>query len=152
MGFDFNFRTVEDRRDRLKLIDFLALQDLGYPRYDEWVQRVDAGIEFGWKTGIIALSQGRVVGDLIYQAHKKMPRVRELKNLRIDPAFENRYFGKFMLRQAEIGLGNDFDLILCDARADQLEVIRFMVSCRYKVVAKLNLYDDNLDVVLAKSA
>lgn len=153
MNFNFSFRTAEETRDLKKIIDFLAKQDLGYPGYDEWVQRAEAELRMGWKTGILALSEGRVVGDLIYQAHKTMPRVRELKNLRVHPEVRDRYFARFMLRQAELGLGTEFDLILCDARETQVEPIRFLASCGYRQIAKLNLYDEHsLDVVMAKAA
>lgn len=153
MNFNYSFRTVEDRRDLRKLVDFLANQDLGYPKYDEWVQRTEFELISGWKTGILALNGGKVVGDLVYQQHKEMSRVREIKNLRICPEIKGRYFARFMLKQAELGLGQDFDLIICDARENQVEPIRFMLDSGYKRVAKLNLYEDHsLDVVMTKVA
>lgn len=153
MRFDYSFRTAEDLRDVRRLIDFLANQDLGYPRYDEWVQKAEAELFSGWKTGIMALNGGVVVGDLVFQQHKQLSRVREIKNLRVDPRVSDRYFARFMLKQAEVGLGRDFDLVMVDARKDQSGVRRFFRQSGYSEVAVLNLYDNSsLDVVLTKEA
>lgn len=153
MGFDFRFRTVEGTRDVRGLVDFLIKQNLDYPRYDEWVQRAEAELVSGWKTGILALSDGRIVGNLIYQKHKELSRVRELKNMRIHSDLRGRYFARFMLRQAELGLGIDFDLILCDVRESQREIIDFMTIAGYKKIGLVNLYEEhNREVVMAKAA
>lgn len=150
MGFDYTFRTAENTRDIRRGFDFLAKQDLGYPRYNEWLQRIEPEFFSGWKILIMALSESVVVGDLVVQPHKKLERVREIKNLRTHHEFRDRYFARFMLRQAERGLGKDFDLIMADAREDQIGVRRFFRQAGYREVAVVNLYDSIPDVVLVK--
>ena len=67
-GFNFQFRHPDSVSDIHKVIDFLAKQPLGYPKYNEWVQRTEAelpnktlwlvlliaGLVFGFG-GIVAL-------------------------------------------------------------------------------------------------
>ena len=151
--FNYTFRTAESSKDIRALRDFIANQNLDYPRYDEWVQRAEHELIIGYKTGIMALSESRIVGNLIFQEDKKLAKVREIKNMRCLEGFRNKYFARFMLRQAETGLGKEFDIILGDIRAEQIEIINFMVSCGYKTIAKVSRYDsDHRDVILAKFA
>ena len=54
-----------------------------------------------------------------------------------------------MLKQLEFIPG--FTGIICDVRADQRNIVEFMVRCGYIVTAIRPLYDsDTLDVVLMK--
>lgn len=41
MAFDFAFKFVQTTREIRKTIDYLTKQDLGYPFYDNWVQKVE---------------------------------------------------------------------------------------------------------------
>lgn len=152
MKFNFNFRTIESMDDLRRGIDFLSKQDLSYPNYNLWVEKAEAELVSGVKTGILAFSEGIVVGDLIYQAHKEFPRVRELKNLRVHPNLRDRYFANFMLKQAEMDLGVDFDSLMIDARENNFQMINFLESAGYNKFEFVNLYENNLrDVVLTKS-
>ncbi len=49
MPFHFHFRDIQERADLKELIDFLAFQDLGYPRYEEWVQRAEHELDIGYQ-------------------------------------------------------------------------------------------------------
>jgi len=152
MGFNFNFRTVDGNKDLELLVDFMIKQHLKYPHYDDWVQRAEHEIRQGRKTAILAYSDGILAGDLIYQPHKQLPRVRELKNLRIHPALRRRYFAHFMLKQAEAENRQDYDAIICDARSDQKEMINLMSLMGYSPVISVPLYEGNVnDVVMIKT-
>ena len=150
MPFRFTFGTVGSTTELRQTIDFLAKQGLGYKNYDRWVQKTESEIDLGVKTAIIALSEGRIVGDLIFQNHKNLPRTLELKNLRTD--LKGRYFSRFMLKQAESERGN-CELIMCDVREDNKEIISFMLSSGYAPLAKgINLYDrQSRDIVFIKT-
>ncbi len=50
---------------------------------------------------MMSFSEGILVGDLIYQLHKEISNLLELKNIRIHPSIRNRYFAFFMLKQIE---------------------------------------------------
>ncbi len=151
MGFHFNFRSLESTQDLKDLIDFLAAQDLGYPKYDEWVQRTESELIEGHKNSIIAFSESNLVGNVVYQRHKNLPSILELKNIRIHPELRQRYFAKFMLRQVEAENEGKYDAIMVDARQDQKEVIRFLGSCNYSQTLTIPLYDSNVpDIIMTK--
>jgi len=153
MTFDFSFRTAESRRDRDLLFGYIDGQDLGYPNYHDWTHRTYFELEIGYKTGIIAKSNSVVVGDLIFQPDKTHKRVRELKNMRIHPDLRGRGFARFMLAQAERGLGEDFDMLLCDVPETETSTILFMEACGYKRIARIPIYsDDRREVVMVKAA
>ena len=152
MGFDFQFRTLGSQTDLKGLVDFLAKQDLSYPRYDQWVQKTEGELGSGSKTPIIAYSNGHIVGDLIYQPHKELPRVRELKNLRIHPEVRRRDFAHFMLRQAECEGNDAFDLIVCDARKKEQSVVNLLLFSGYTPIGSKPLYDQHSeDIIFVKT-
>ena len=155
MSFNFAFRTVETRKDLLRLLDFLRVQDLNYPKYQDWVSRTEAELNMGWKTGVIALDCNQVLGDIIWQPHKELKGVREIKNLRIHPSVRERYFARFLMKQAEAEGRNHHELML-DLREDHPEkrpLVNMLVSMGYRKLCAVNLYDPNIkDIVMVKKA
>ena len=152
MPINFTFRSVEGRRETTQLIDFLSKQSLGYPNYDEWVQRAEYEVLEGQKKAILAKSNGHIVGDIIWQQHKTLPGTRELKNLRVHPEFRNRYFASFLLRQAEVEELGTYDKLRVDAREDQEEMIRLMLKNGYFIEGTENLYEPGKrEIILSKS-
>ncbi len=137
----FEFTDIQSRNELSQLIDFLHKQNLNYPNYETWVQRTESEIDSGYKKTILAFSDKIIVGDLIYQQHKTSPGFLELKNMRVHPAFNNRYFARFMLRQAEAENQN-YDAIICDAPSEFPEIVRFMESCGYFPILSKPLYDN----------
>lgn len=134
-----------------RLTNFLISQDLGYPNYDEWIQRAEAEVESGWKTAVLAFYEGHLIGDLISQPHKEIPGFLELKNMRVHPDFRGRYFAKFMLRQAELDFGAGKDAIICDVPADQPNIIEFMQTCGYSPILITPLYSaSRKDIIMLK--
>jgi len=153
MHLNFQFKTPESSSDIRNLIDFLALQPLTYPDYAKWVQKAEAELFAEQKQAIMALSDNRLVGDIVFQQHKQLPRVRELRNLRVHPVLRGRYFGSFLLKQAEQGLGKDFDLIMCDARSDQHNMTALLLRSGYTPITTVNLYDNTYqDTIFTKAA
>ena len=151
-GFNFQFRHPDSVSDIGRVIDFLAKQPLGYPNYDAWVQKTEAELQAGYKQAIMALSDNCLVGDLAYQPHKQIPRVREIKNLRVHPELRRRDFAHFMIRQAEEHRKEDFDAIIIDSRTDNPSMIQFLTFCGYVPIAQTPLYDSTCpDVVMIKS-
>jgi len=150
-GFNFRFRLIESMLDVSLAIDFLSKQDLRYPHYDDWVQRTEHEIKAGYKQAILAFSGHHLVGDLVYQPHKELSRVREAKNMRIHPQLRRRDFAHFMLRQVEEQDKEEFDAIMMDVRTDNQGPINFLTFCGYTPIAQVNLYDRNCqDVIMVK--
>lgn len=146
----FEFTDIQSRNELSQLINFLHKQNLNYPDYDDWIQRTESEIDLGYKNTILAFSDKRIVGDLVYQQHKTNPRFLELKNMRVLPELKNRYFARFMLKQAEAKNPN-YDAIICDVPSEFPEIISFMESCGYFPILQKPLYDNNQpEVVMIK--
>lgn len=148
MGFDFNFRLAEDIKDRDKLARFLLKQPLGYPQYEDWVERARQDLERGWKSSVLAFSNGMLVGDLVFQPHKDFPRIRELKNVRVHPKLQGRYFAQFMIRQAEREDLGTFEAIMCDSRSDQTYIRNTLRFCGYEELFRIPLYDTHVEDIV----
>ena len=148
MPIDFAFRTI-DERNLDSATRFIASQNLGYPNYDAWIEKARSELSFGIKHGIAAYSNGVFVGDVIFQRHKQIAGILEMKNIRIDERLWGRNFASFMLRQAESELPNA--AIIVDARANQTDMISFLTKQGYNPVVQIPLYDpNNQDVVMVK--
>jgi len=152
-NFNYEFYTPATSRDLRAGIDFLAAQDLSYPGYrDVWVPKAEHECISGWKTMILARTHGIVIGDVVFQPHKQLPRVREIKNLRIHPNFRDRFFAAFLLKQAEKEQSNDYDAIVADARENQPGIVNFFLRQGYRVIAVQSLYEKGRqEVILAKA-
>ena len=156
MSFNFQFRSVEDGKDIERLVNFLMVQDINYPNYQDWVEKARAEIIMGWKSGVIAVSNGIILGDVIWQPHKELPRIREIKNMRVHISVRKRYFARFLMKQAEAEGRKDYDLLMCDLREDHPEkkpLIRMLTSMAYRELYAVNLYDPGVkDIVMIKKA
>lgn len=152
MAFNFEFRTLQDRRDLTRFIGFAGTQTLNYPAYEKWLERVEAEILAGSKTAALVLSDRIVVGDIVWQMHKELSGTREIKNLRLHPAVRGQYFSKVLLRQAERPHGEKFNSLILDYREDHpdlADIKRTLVSMNYRIIATVNLYDPNVRDVVA---
>jgi|GEM_PF-1720481 len=149
---NITFRTIADPLDLRRLREFLHKQALGYPDYEAWVETVCIpDIDNGWKSAIVAYSDGRLVGNAIYQQHKQLPNTREFKNLRVLPGHRQRDLGHFLLRQVEEEEKGTFERIICDVNADQERILGFMLKCGYRELCRAPLYaTSEIDVILVK--
>lgn len=148
MSFDYRFRCVEDAKDRNRLAKFLEAQNLSYPNYNDWVERAIVDLDRGYKSSIIALSNEVLVGDCVFQQHKQFPRIREVKNMRVHLNLRGRYFGVFMLKQAEAENYGEYDAIIADVRSNQPEIIEMARFCGYTELARIPLYESHLEEVV----
>ena len=147
---DFHFHSVGDMRELLSLRDYIIKQGLRYPQYRRWVEEACIpDIEHGWKNAILVTSEGRTVGNIIYQPHKQLPRTREVKNMRIHESARRRDVAHFLMRQVEEEDKGTFNQILLDAQ--ELATIEFLQFCGYRPIARIPLYSpDTIDTVMVK--
>lgn len=151
MVFDYSFHSVQSSREIKTVVDFIAAQDLNYPGYKEWVQRAEAELFSGNKSAALAYSNGVLVGNVIWQPHKRLNRVGEIKNLRILPEARGRGLARFLLKQVECEGVQGVDAIVSDARASQRDVIDFFVENGYSILGDKSLYElDKKEVVVVK--
>jgi len=148
MGFDFNFRSLQDEGDVRELETFLRLQSLGYPGYQDWVTRTGEELLRGYKTAILFFSARTLVGDLIFQRHKDFKRVREVKNCRVHPSLRDRYCGAFMFKQVEEIDKNSYDAIILDVRSNKPGLINTVKSLGYEELTRVTLYEEEVEEVV----
>jgi ribosomal protein S18 acetylase RimI-like enzyme len=151
---EFIFRDIGSTSDINTLIDFMSQQPLGYPNYDAWLQRSEPEFHMGYKQAILAFSDLKLIGDLVFQPDKYLPKTLEIKNLRIHPNLRRRDFGHFMLRQLEEIAKKEkrYNVIRVDTRSSQKDIIRLLKFTNYRELARAPLYDSNEeDVILTKS-
>jgi GNAT superfamily N-acetyltransferase len=146
------FRQPDSYSDIRLLRDFLTRQNLGYPNYDDWVFRATEEIDQGYKQTVLAFDDGKLVGDVIFQPHKEVSGLREIKNLRVDEESRFRKFGSFLLRQAEFIDHDQYDWLIADFREEQKAVERLLMSEGYIKHQIQCLYDDHLDIVAMKQS
>lgn len=150
---EFNFRSIDSTSDIYTLIDFMKQQPLNYPNYDSWLQRSEHEFHMAYKQAILAFSDKKLVGDLVYQPDKSLPKILEIKNLRIHPKLRKRDFGHFMLRQVEeiAKIAKKYNAIRIDTRTSQTNLIQLLKFTDYKELARAPLYDSNEeDVIFTK--
>ncbi len=152
MVFEFLFRQIDSSRDIRELIDFMARQPLSYKEYDAWLQRSEPELHAAYKQAVLAFSDRRLVGNAVYQMHKQLPGVLEIKNLRVDERVRRRDFGHFILKQVEQEARKaGYDLIMIDARASQRDVLSLLLFSGFHELARASLYDSNeQDVIMTR--
>ena len=152
MSVDLLFRSLSTEKELGKLLEFLSRQSLGYPGYQDWVMRSEHEINAGYKKAILGLSREKLVANVIYQSHKQIGRIREIKNLRVAPEARNMGIGRFLLRQAETEDRGEYDVVLCDVRSEQKDVISMLALSGYASIGQRPIYDSgHEDMVLVKS-
>lgn len=148
MPIDFTFRTIGPR-NLDSSFKFIKEQDLGYPNYDRWTEKTKYEIMSGTKQGYALYYYGSITGDAIFQPHKQIEGLIEIKNVRIHPKLRQRRCASFMLKQIEFEM--PWEAIIVDARASQIDIINLMVSQGYLPIAKTFIYDPhNQDIILIK--
>ena len=125
-----------------------------YPDFLDWAERSHRALVQGSKRAVIALTSGDVAGVIIYQRHKQHRDALELKNLTVRPDLHGRHIASFLLRNAEIEGAREFNsrLVVCDAKAKNFAICRFLLSHHYTIAARRDLYtlDSGVDLVYHK--
>lgn len=149
---NFEIRTLGDQRELALLLYFMGSQPLHYPDYMGWLNgpcRTD--LDSGYKRAYVAWSDGRVVGDVIAQPHKELPRTLELKNLRIDLDFRRRALAFFLMKQPEADARGQFEQILCDSDSTQVDIHHLLAFAGFRLLGKQHLYSSSrLDYMFVK--
>ena len=153
---DFWIKPLTNR-DLKPLQAFLLGQNLGYSNYETWVKTVCIPeVDFNYKKGLIVYTNRVVVGDIVFQPDKQLPKSLEIKNLRIHRNLRRRDLAHFLMKQAEVYARlNEFEQLTCDFRAEKeysKNIKDLLFLCGYHLLAEaINLYDDGcLDCVMIK--
>ena len=152
MNVNFTIRQIDDLKDLRLLRAWLHTQNLNYPFYDDWIDSTCIPeIEKNYKTAIIALNDGKIVGDFIWQSHKELPRTIEGKNMRIHPDVRERGLAYFLFKQCEAESKGHFDIMMVDIPEDQQNVKLFLFRYGFRILYHAPLYSNGrLETVMVK--
>jgi len=153
MGVNYLFRDVGSVEDLNRLRDHLLIQPLHYPEYEKWViDRCIPELESGFKKVILGFYYDNLIGDIIFQEHKQLPRTCELKNMRINPNFRDKDIGHFLIRQAEeeAKRSGKFDRVILDIDSEETGIKKFLMFCNYNILFQAPLYGKRLDIIMGK--
>ena len=129
--------TIQDEKDLSLLLNFMKKQPQYYPNYKDWLfGKCKERIESGRYIPIIAISKGKVIGDAIFQ-YLDTQNI-EIKNFRIDPKYQNRDLGHFLLKQVETETKKAS--MNLDVSIDNFQGIEFFIQNGFKILKKENLY------------
>ena len=151
---EFTFRNIDSTSEIYTLIDFMKQHPLNYPNHNEWIQRCESEFHLQYKQAILAFSDKKLVGDLVYQPDKSLPKTLEIKNFRIHLKLRRRDFGHFMLKQVEeiAKATKKYKIIKVDTQTSQTDIIQLLTFTGYKELARATLYDsDKEDIIFTKS-
>ncbi len=144
---DFRFTTEDSVRRADEIVDYLRgprlwIPRADYPDFDEWLTRSHSQLKREEKRAVVALSCGRVSGAVLYQRHRSLSDVLELKNITVRPDLRGRHFAAFMLRNAEMEGVRDFgcSVSVIDAKSGNLGVRRLLLREGYRPLTITDLY------------
>jgi GNAT superfamily N-acetyltransferase len=149
----FEFKEVGDQRDLQELRVFVHAHELWYPQYHDWVDEVCIPeIDMGYKTGVLGWKDGEVVGNIIFQPHKQLTDILELKNIRISPNARKRGIGYFLMRQMECAARDSgFSECIGDTDKRSKDMLGLAQYMGYSLMHSRSIYDpNNEDVVFLK--
>lgn len=144
---EFLFTTEQTLSRADEVVDYLRGPRLwvprtDYPDFDAWLSRVHRQLKTESKRAVLALSLGQLVGVVLYQPHRDLKSVLEIKNISIRPDARGRHVASFLLRNAEIEGKRDFgcSLAVVDAKARNSAIGAFLAHGGYSSLSCRDLY------------
>jgi len=156
---EFVFTTEQTIQRADEITSYLRGPRLGipredYPDFDNWLEKAHRQLKSEEKRAIVALAQGQIVGAILYQQHRSVLGMLELKTIAIRPDQRGRFIASFLLRNAEIEGMRDYatDRIWVDAKQSNQAMRKFLLSNGYRVDRTMDLYrqGSGADVVYQK--
>ncbi len=147
-----SIKLITDPIEINRLYDFIKRFPLDYPNYDGWVEQCYEELRLGTKRAFICELEGVVIGDLIFQRHKKESSILEIKNLRVESQYRRRKIASRFLRDVEEFARNngDYKRLIIDTHIDNLPVIKTLEKSGFKVESKERLYGQKEEAILIK--
>jgi len=148
---DISFKLGE-RKHTDVLFKFFSQSPLNYKGFNIWLPRAIEEYHYEIKRAILGFYEDILVSALMFQDCKHIKGLTELKIARTIEEFSNRLFLSFETRQVEALAKEEKNLgMICDVRANRLDVLNLYKSMGYREVARTDLYNEGYeDVVLMK--
>jgi ribosomal protein S18 acetylase RimI-like enzyme len=136
--FPLTIIQVQDEKELFLLTEFMKTQPQYYPNYLDWVYgKCKTRIEEDRYKTLVPIFNGKAIGDIIYQNIGKYN--IEIKNFRIDPKYQNKDLGHFLLNQ----IFNKKKNILLDVSTNNFKGVEFFIHNGFKITRQANLYLPN---------
>ena len=142
---------LEDPVQIRKLYEFIRSIPLDYPSYEEWTKKCYKEILLGYKKALVCTLDSQIIGNLIFQPHKKDRSCLELKNGRVDQRYRRRkVFTRLCSLVEDYAIHQGYKKIIADAHIENTEVIETFKKLGFTVESQENLYNSKLEVILVK--
>jgi ribosomal protein S18 acetylase RimI-like enzyme len=145
-------KLITEPEEIKKLYDFIRQFPLKYPDYFMWLEKCKRQLELGEKNAFYAISEGNVMGNIIFQKLKDDSNVLEIKNFRVSE--KNRHLGIGSALETVLysyAKSNDFKKIQVDTHQDNMEMIQFLIKRGYRIESREFLYaKDMSEIILSK--
>ena len=129
-------------------------EDYG-PGHKDWLAKVEHELTVGAGHALHAQVDGHSAGAVIWRPSETDPMVMDIRNISIDPAMNGRYFGAFMLRNAEFLMHQQYSgvrTVQVDTKTTNPDMRAFLARQGYTEVGVADLYGSGkLDVLLHKT-
>jgi N-acetylglutamate synthase-like GNAT family acetyltransferase len=107
------------------------------------------------KLKLVFQVDGRSAGAVIWRSNETDPTLMDIRNISIDPAMNGRYFGAFMLRNAEFLMREQHPsvrTVQVDTKTTNPDMRAFLAQQGYTEAGVVDLYGSGkLDVLLHKT-
>jgi ribosomal protein S18 acetylase RimI-like enzyme len=145
-------KLITDLVEIRQLYGFIRKYPLEYPNYDNWIQQCYEELCLGTKNAFVCKLEGVIIGDLVFQRHKKESKVLEIKNLRVEQQYQRRRVASRLLKNIEnFARSNlDYKRIVVDTHANNLPAIQTFQNSGFVIVGNEELYNSRKEVILAK--
>jgi len=144
-------QLITTPKEAQKIYEFIVQFPLDYSDYSQWLEKCKRELELGYKKAFYSTNfDGQIVGSIIFQPHKQENTIIELKNLRVDPSYEQQGIGSILESLVELyAKEKNFKRIQGDAHPEN-PVIVFMKKRGYRIEARENLYTVKKEIILCK--
>ena len=143
---------VKDPEEIRQLYDFIKKFPEDYPSYFDWVDQCFDELRKGHKQAFVYRDKNNIIiANLIFQQHKKDPKILELKNGRVDPKYRRKKIFSVVYRAVE-GYAREkgYERIIGDCRTNNIPVIETMQNLGFSIDSTETLYENKEDVMLVK--
>lgn len=135
----------------MKIYEYIKLFHLNYPNYNWWVKKCKKELKSGYKKVYYIQKDLNISGVLIFQRHKKIDNILEIKNFRVSLMDKKKGIGSLLYDSLEqYAKKHNFKTILVDTHSD--EMIDFLLGKGFNIIEKEKLYSPlQIETILQKN-
>jgi len=143
---------VKDEEEINRLYEFIKKLPLDYPGYLDWAEKCFRELQLGYKKAFVYKPNGHIVANLIFQKHKKDPKIIELKNGRVEKHYQRKKLFTLLYKAVEeYARKNNFLKIVGDTHKDNIPVLKTLKELGFNIEAEQPLYErGKLEIILSK--